>query len=53
MDCEEVREAHKGWDARVVTVPGFGYRLPGSGWRRVLALWGLVGVPFFRAFRAP
>ena len=46
-------EAHEGWDVRVVPNLGFSYRLPESGWRRVLALWGLAGVPFFRAFRAP
>lgn len=50
MDCEE---AHEGWDARVVPTLGFGYRLPESGWRRVLALWGFADVPFFRVFRAP
>jgi hypothetical protein len=50
MDC---KEAHEGWDARVVSASGFDYRLPKSGWRRVLALWGFAGVPFFRAFRAP
>src|SRR5215210_5438803 len=50
MDCEE---AHEGCDARVFPAPGFDYRLPESGWRRVLALWGFTGVPFFRAFRAP
>jgi hypothetical protein len=50
MDC---KEAHEGWDARVVSALGFDYRLPKSGWRRVLALWGFAGVPFFRAFRAP
>lgn len=27
--------------------------LPEGGWRRVLALWGLSAVPFFRAFRDP
>jgi len=27
--------------------------LPEGGWRRVLALWGFVSIPFFRAFRAP
>ena len=50
MDC---KEAHEGWDARVVPTLGFGYRLPESRWRRLLVLWGCVGVPFFRAFRAP
>jgi hypothetical protein len=50
MDC---KEAHEGWDTRVIPTPGFGYRLPESGWRRVLALWGFADVPFFRAFRAP
>jgi hypothetical protein len=47
------KEAHEGWDVRVVPTLGFGYRLPESGWRRVLALWGFTGVPFFRAFHAP
>jgi hypothetical protein len=28
-------------------------RLPEGGWRRVLALLGFSGVPFFRAFRDP
>jgi hypothetical protein len=23
-------------------------RLPASGWRRVLALWGIASVPFFK-----
>jgi hypothetical protein len=46
-------KAHKGWDARVTFALGFGYLLPESGWCRVLALWRFVGVPFFRAFRAP
>ncbi len=46
-------KAHKGWDARVAFALGFGYRLPEGGWHRVLVLWGFVGVPFFRAFRAP
>ncbi len=27
--------------------------LPEGGWRRVLALWGCSGVPFFRPFRGP
>lgn len=49
MDC---KEAHEGWDARVVPTLGFGYRLPQSDWRRVLTLWRFAGVPFFRAFRA-
>ncbi len=51
MDREEAREVHKARDVRVAL--GFGYRLPEGGWRRVLALWGVVGVPFFRAFGAP
>ena len=46
-------EAHEGWDVQVVPTLGFGYWLPENGWRRVLALWGFAGVPFFRAFRAP
>ena len=50
MDCKETRE---GWDTRVASALGFGYRLPESGWRRVFALWECAGVPFFRAFRAP
>jgi hypothetical protein len=50
MDC---KETHKGWDTRVASALDFGYRLPESGWRRVLSLWGCAGVPFFRAFRAP
>ena len=51
MDREEAREVHKAWERRVAL--GFGYRLPEGGWRRVLGLWGFVGVPFFRGFRAP
>jgi hypothetical protein len=35
MDCNETYE---GWDARVTSALGFGYRIPQSGWRRVLAL---------------
>jgi hypothetical protein len=35
MDCNETDE---GWDARVTSALGFGYRLPQSGWPRVLAL---------------
>ncbi len=53
MVREEAREAHKPWGARVAFALGFGYRLPEGGWRRVLALWGFVGIPFFRVFRAP
>jgi hypothetical protein len=50
MDC---KETHESWDARLTSALGFGFRLPESGWRRVLALWGYAGVPFFRAFHAP
>ena len=50
MNC---KEAHEGWDARVVSAVALGYRLPESRWHRVLVLWGYAGVPFFRAFRAP
>ena len=53
MVCEEAKEAHKSRDPRVDYALGFGCWLPEGGWRRVLALWGFVGIPFFRAFRAP
>jgi len=53
MVREEAKEAHKSQDPCVDFALGFGYRLPEGGWPRVLALWGFVGVPFFRAFRAP
>ena len=53
MVREKAKEAHMSRDPRVDFALGFGYRLPEGGWRRVLALWGFVGVPFFRAFRAP
>jgi hypothetical protein len=52
-EARKAYKAHKGWDVRVAFALGFGYRLPKGGWRRVLALWGFVGVPFFRAFRTP
>ena len=26
------------------------HELPDGGWRRMLALWGVASVPFFRAF---
>jgi hypothetical protein len=50
MSC---KEAYESWDAQVVPTLSFSYRLPESGWRRVLALWGFAGFPFFRAFHAP
>ena len=41
-----------GWRLDTTRFPSEYERLPERGWRRVMFLWGVTQVPFFRAFRA-
>jgi hypothetical protein len=61
VDCDEHREylleagyrrRMGGWHLDTTGSFGNYERLPERGWRRVLALWSDVHVPFFRAFGA-